>query len=141
MQQERATTRERGLAIRREVLGEEHVALAQERAGEFGQPFQELLDTYCWGEVWGRPGLPRKTRSLLNLAMLTALNRPDELRLHARGALRNGATREEICEVLLQAAIYCGIPAANAAFREVQHALAALDREEPAAPPAALAAE
>ena len=130
---------ERGLEIRRQVLGEAYVAQAQSRVDEFSQPFQELLNTYCWGEVWGRPGLPRKTRSLLNLAMLTALNRPDELRLHLRGALQNGATREEICEVLLQTAIYCGIPAANASFREARQVFADLDREEAAAP--ALAAE
>jgi 4-carboxymuconolactone decarboxylase len=133
---------ERGLQTRREVLGEEYVARAEARVDEFSRPFRDLLNSYCWGEVWGRPGLPRKTRSLLNLAMLTALNRPDELRLHLRGALRNGATREEIAEVLLQAAIYCGVPAANAAFREAREVLAEVDREEAAARgPQALAAE
>jgi 4-carboxymuconolactone decarboxylase len=133
---------ERGLQTRREVLGEEYVARAEARVDEFSRPFRDLLNGYCWGEVWGRPGLPRKTRSLLNLAMLTALNRPDELRLHLRGALRNGASREEIAEVLLQAAIYCGIPAANAAFREAREVLAEVDREErvAAGEPRALAA-
>lgn len=120
---------ERGLEIRREVLGDDYVAQAQSRVDEFTRPFQDLLNGYCWGEIWGRPGLPRKVRSLLNLAMLTALNRPDELRLHLRGALRNGATREEIGEVLLQTAVYCGVPAANAAFREAKQVFAEVDRE------------
>src|SRR3954468_24778571 len=109
---------ERGLEIRRKVLGEQYVAQAQSRVDEFTRPFQDLLNGYCWGEIWGRPGLARKVRRLLNLAMLPALNRPDERRLHRGGALRNGATREEIGEVLLQTAVYCGVPAANAAFRE-----------------------
>jgi 4-carboxymuconolactone decarboxylase len=121
---------ERGLEIRREVLGEGYVARAQAQVDDVTRPFQDLLNGYCWGEVWGRPGLPRKVRSMLNLAMLTALNRPDELRLHLRGALRNGATREEIVEVLLQTAIYCGIPAANAAFREARQIFAEMDREQ-----------
>ena len=134
--------RERGLEIRRQVLGDAYVAQAEARVDEFTRPFQDLLNAYCWGEVWGRPGLPRKVRSLLNLAMLTALDRPEELRLHLRGALRNGATREEVCEVLLQAAIYCGIPAANAAFREARQVLAEIEAEErPAGQPQALAAE
>jgi 4-carboxymuconolactone decarboxylase len=133
--------RERGLEIRRQVLGDAYVAQAEARVDEFTRPFQDLLNAYCWGEVWGRPGLPRKVRSLLNLAMLTALDRPEELRLHLRGALRNGATREEVCEVLLQAAIYCGIPAANAAFREARQVLAEIEAERPAEQPQALAAE
>ena len=123
-------TCERGLEIRREVLGDSYVAQAQSRVDEFTRPFQDLLNGYWWGEIWGRPGLPRKVRSLLNLAMLTALNRPEELRLHLRGALRNGATREEIGEVLLQTAVYCGVPAANAAFREARQVFAEVDREE-----------
>ena len=130
---------ERGLEIRREVLGEAYVARAQSQVDELARPFQDLLNGYCWGEIWGRPGLPRKTRSLLNLAMLTALNWPDELHLHLRGALRNGAGREEIVEVLLQTAIYCGIPAANMAFREARQVFAEIDREEVG--PQALAAE
>ena len=131
---------EQGLEIRRQVLGDSYVAQAQSRVDEFTRPFQDLLNGYCWGEIWGRPGLPRKVRSLLNLAMLTALNRPEELRLHLRGALRNGATREEIGEVLLQTAVYCGVPAANAAFREAKQVFAEVDREEAAAAQA-LAAE
>lgn len=103
---------EEGLAVRREVLGAEYVDKAIAQADELTQPLQELVTEYCWGAVWTRPGLPRKTRSLINVAMLTALNRPHEVRLHLRGALRNGCTREEIMEVLLQSAIYCGVPAA-----------------------------
>jgi len=103
---------EEGLAVRREVLGAEYVDKAIAQADELTQPLQELVTEYCWGAVWTRPGLPRKTRSLINLAMLTALNRPHEVRLHLRGALRNGCTKEEIMEVLLQSAIYCGVPAA-----------------------------
>ena len=103
---------EEGLAVRREVLGPEYVDKAIAQADELTQPLQELVTEYCWGAVWTRPGLPRKTRSLINLAMLTALNRPHEVRLHLRGALRNGCTKEEIMEVLLQSAIYCGVPAA-----------------------------
>jgi len=106
-----------GDELRRAVLGDEHVQQSRERATEFTAPLQELVTEYCWGAVWGRPGLDLKTRSLLNLAMLTALNRPHELRLHVRGALNNGCTREEIQETLLQAAVYCGIPAALDAFR------------------------
>jgi 4-carboxymuconolactone decarboxylase len=101
--------RERGLEIRRQVLGDAYVAQAEARVDEFTRPFQDLLNAYCWGEVWGRPGLPRKVRSLVNLAMLTALDRPEELRLHLRGALRNGATREEVCEVLLRPRSTAGI--------------------------------
>jgi 4-carboxymuconolactone decarboxylase len=114
---------EKGLAIRREVLGAEYVDNAIKNADAFNKPLQELVTEYCWGAVWGRPGLPRKTRSMLNLAMLTALNRPHELKLHVRGALNNGVSREEITEVLLQAAIYCGVPAAVDAFRTARDAL------------------
>ena len=103
---------EEGLAVRREVLGRDYVDQALAQADELSRPLQDLITEYCWGEVWTRPGLPRKTRSLLNLAMLTALNRPHEVRLHLRGALRNGCSREEIIEALLQTAIYCGVPAA-----------------------------
>jgi 4-carboxymuconolactone decarboxylase len=114
---------EKGLAIRREVLGAEYVDNAIKNADAFNQPLQELVTEYCWGAVWGRPGLPKKTRSMLNLAMLTALNRPHELKLHVRGALKNGVSRDEIAEVLLQAAIYCGVPAAVDAFRTAREAL------------------
>jgi 4-carboxymuconolactone decarboxylase len=118
---------DKGLAIRREVLSADHVDKALKTADAFNQPLQDLVTEYCWGAVWGRPGLPRKTRSMLNLAMLTALNRPHELKLHVKGALRNGVSREEISEVLLQAAIYCGVPAAVDAFRLAREALNEVD--------------
>ncbi len=108
---------EEGLAVRREVLGAEHVDRSLAEADEFTRPLQELITEYCWGTIWTRPGLPRKTRSLINIAMITALNRPHEVRLHLRAALRNECTKEEIMEVLLQAAIYCGVPAAVDSFR------------------------
>ncbi|MDP6350955.1 MAG: 4-carboxymuconolactone decarboxylase, partial [Alphaproteobacteria bacterium] len=109
-----------GLAVRRAVLGAEHVDRAIATADDFNRPMQDLVIEYCWGAVWGRPGLPRKTRSLLNLAMLTALNRPQELKLHIRGALNNGVTKDEIMEVFLQTAIYCGAPAAISSFRSAR---------------------
>jgi 4-carboxymuconolactone decarboxylase len=115
---------ERGLAVRRRVLGPRHVDEAMRSADDFTRPLQELVTEYCWGAVWTRPGLPRKTRSMLNLAMLTALNRPHEVRLHVRGALRNGCTRQEIMEVLLHTAIYCGVPAAIDSFRIAREVLA-----------------
>ena len=115
---------DKGLAVRREVLGAEYVDNAIKSADDFNRPLQELVTEYCWGAVWGRPGLPKKTRSMLNLAMLTALNRPHELKLHIRGALKNGVSRAEIMEVLLQTAIYCGVPAAVDAFRNAREALA-----------------
>jgi 4-carboxymuconolactone decarboxylase len=108
---------EKGLQIRREVLGAEYVDSSIQNADDFTQSLQELVTRYCWGEIWGRPGLDRRTRSLLNLAMLTALNRPHEIKLHVRGALNNGITRDEIKEVFLQTAIYCGVPAAMESFR------------------------
>jgi 4-carboxymuconolactone decarboxylase len=118
---------ETGLAVRREVLGAEHVDRALATADEFNQPFQELITEYAWGAVWARPGLDRRTRSLLNLAMLTALNRPHELELHVRAALRNGVSREEIREVFLQTAIYAGVPAANESFRIARKVFAEVD--------------
>lgn len=118
---------EEGLSIRRQVLGDEYVDRALENADEFSWPLQELVTKYCWGEIWGRPGLELRTRSLINIAMLTALNRPQELRIHVHGALRNGCTREEIQEVLLQTAIYCGVPAALDAFKQAR---AILDEHE-----------
>ena len=124
------STFEQGLEIRKEVLGAEHVERSLAAAEDFSRPFQELITEYCWGAVWGRPGLPRKTRSLLNLAMLTALNREEEFRLHVRAAFRNGVTREEIAEVLLQAAIYCGVPAANSAFKQAREVFAQMAREK-----------
>ena len=113
-----------GLAVRRSVLGRRYVDESMRTADDFTRPLQELVTEYCWGAVWTRPGLPRKTRSLLNLAMLTALNRPREVRLHVRGALRNGCSRDEIMETLLQAAIYCGVPAAIDSFRIAREVLA-----------------
>jgi 4-carboxymuconolactone decarboxylase len=118
---------ETGLAVRREVLGAEHVDRALATADEFNRPFQELITEYAWGAVWARPGLDRRTRSLLNLAMLTALNRPHELELHVRAALRNGVSREEIREVFLQTAIYAGVPAANESFRIARKVFAEVD--------------
>jgi 4-carboxymuconolactone decarboxylase len=114
---------ERGLQTRREVLGAEHVDRSLERVTEFSRPVQQLVTEYCWGEIWTRPGLDRKTRSLLNLAMLTALNRMHELAVHVRGAVTNGATDEEIQEALLQTAIYCGVPAALESFRVAEQVL------------------
>jgi 4-carboxymuconolactone decarboxylase len=108
---------EQGLETRREVLGAEYVEESIRNADEFNLPLQELVTQYCWGEIWNRPGLDRRTRSLLNLAMITALNRPHELKLHVAGAVRNGVTKDEIREVFLQAAIYCGVPAAIDSFR------------------------
>ncbi|OUM98699.1 MAG: 4-carboxymuconolactone decarboxylase [Firmicutes bacterium ZCTH02-B6] len=114
---------EEGLAVRRAVLGEEYVNRAIEQADDFTKPLQELVTEYCWGTVWTRSGLSRKTRSLINLAMISALNRPHELKLHVKGALRNGCTKEEIREVLLQVAIYCGVPAAVDSFRIANEAI------------------
>jgi 4-carboxymuconolactone decarboxylase len=110
-------TFDKGLAIRRAVLGSEYVDKSIAAADDFTRPLQEIVTQYCWGEVWGRPNLERKTRSLLNLAMLSALNRPHEVKLHVRGALNNGVTKDEIREVFLQVAIYCGVPAAMDSFR------------------------
>ena len=108
---------EKGLSIRRAVLGAEFVDKAIATANDFNRPLQELVTQYCWGEVWGRPGLERKTRSFINLAMIAALNRPHELRLHIKAAMTNGLTKEDIKEVFLQVAIYCGIPAGIDSFR------------------------
>ena len=108
---------EEGLKVRRAVLGDEYVNKSAAEVDDFMQPFQDLATEYCWGSIWTRPGLPRKTRSLINLAMLTALNRPHEVKLHLRGALNNGCNKDEIMEVFLQAAVYCGLPAALDSFR------------------------
>ncbi len=108
---------EKGLAIRKSTLGAEFVDNAFKTADDFNREFQELVTQYCWGEVWGRPGLDRKTRSMLNLAMLSALNRPHEIKLHVRGALNNGLTKDDIKEVFMQVAIYCGVPAGVDGFR------------------------
>jgi 4-carboxymuconolactone decarboxylase len=112
-----------GLKVRRAVLGEAHLERAQAAENEFNSAFQDLITRYAWGEIWTRPGLPRKTRSLITIAMLVALNRGDELKMHIRAALHNGVTREELREVLLQTAIYCGVPAANTAFHLAEEVL------------------
>jgi 4-carboxymuconolactone decarboxylase len=114
---------ERGLQTRREVLGAEHVDRSLERVTEFSRPVQELVTEYCWGEIWTRPGLDRRTRSLLNIVMLTAMNRMHELAVHVRGAVTNGVTEEEIQEALLQTAVYCGAPAALESFRVAERVL------------------
>ena len=108
---------DKGLAMRRQVLGSEYVDASIKNATDFNIDMQELVTQYCWGDVWNRPGLERKTRSFLNLAMISALNRPHELKLHVRGAINNGLTKDEIKEVFLQVAIYCGVPAAIDSFR------------------------
>jgi 4-carboxymuconolactone decarboxylase len=120
-------TYEKGLKNRREVLGAEYVDNAIASADDFSRPLQELVTEYCWGAVWDRPGLDRKTRSLINLAMLTALNRPHELKLHIKGALNNGLSKAEIAEVLLQTAVYCGVPAAVDSFRSAREVFAQLE--------------
>jgi len=122
-------TYDKGLEIRRAVLGNEYVDKAMAAADDFNQPMQELVTEYCWGSVWGRPGLPRKTRSLLNLAMLSALNRSPELKLHVRGALTNGVTKNEIAEVFLQVAIYCGVPSAIDSFRTAREVFTETDSD------------
>jgi 4-carboxymuconolactone decarboxylase len=118
---------ERGLAIRKAVLGKEYVEKSLAAADDFSRPMQELATEYCWGRIWSRPGLERRDRSLINLGMIAALNRPHELKLHVKGALANGVTREEICEVFLQVAIYCGVPAGIDSVRLAREAFAELD--------------
>ena len=115
--------RERGMKIRREVLGDEYVDAAVEKSSEFTADFQDLITRYAWGEVWTRPGLDRRTRSAVTVTALVARGQFDELALHLRAALRNGLTRGEIREILLQSAIYCGVPAANSAFAVAQRVL------------------
>lgn len=120
---------QRGLEIRKAVLGPEYVEKSIKNADDFNRPMQELTTEYCWGAVWGRDGLPKKTRSMLNLAMLAALNRPHELKLHVQGALNNGVTREEIREIFLQVAIYCGVPAGIDAFRNAREVFDTADKK------------
>ena len=122
-------TFERGLEIRKSVLGKEFVENAIRTADDFSRPLQELVTEYCWGAVWGREGLDKRTRSLLNLAMISCLNRPHELRLHIAGALRNGVTRDEIREVFLQVAIYAGVPAGVDSFRAARDVFEKLDQK------------
>jgi len=114
---------ERGMEVRREVLGDAHVDAAVARTTPFTEDFQELITRYAWGAIWARPGLDRRTRSCITLAMLVALGREEELEMHVRAARRNGVTADEIKEVILQCAIYCGVPAANGAFAIAQRVL------------------
>jgi 4-carboxymuconolactone decarboxylase len=116
-------TFDEGMKVRREVLGDDHVDTAVERATDFTREFQDLITRYAWGEIWTRPGLDRRTRSCITMTALVALGRVDELELHVRAALRNGLSEDEIKEVLLQCAIYCGVPAANSAFAVAQRVL------------------
>jgi 4-carboxymuconolactone decarboxylase len=122
-------TFERGLAVRSAVLGAEHVRRSMTEADEFSRPIQELATEYAWGAVWGREGLPRRDRSLLNIGMISALNRPHELKLHIKAALTNGLTRDEIREALLQVAVYCGMPAGLDSHRIAREAFAELDTD------------
>ena len=121
---------EKGLQVRREVLGAAYVDASISQTDDFSRPLQELVTEYCWGAVWTRPGLDRKTRSLLNLAMLTALNRPHEVKLHLKGALNNGCSKDDIMEVLLQTAIYCGVPAAIDSFRAAKEIFAEVESKQ-----------
>jgi len=133
---ERSEAFERGLKTRREVLGDNYVDASLNKATDFSWPMQQLVTEYCWDEIWNRPGLSRRDRSLLNLGMISALNRQQELRAHVHGALNNGVTQAEITEIFLQSAIYCGVPAAIDSFRSAQHVLdemadgAAISKEE-----------
>ncbi len=121
---------ERGMAMRRAVLGDRHVDRAQANLNDLNSEFQNLITRYAWGEIWTRPGLPRHTRSLMTICMMVALNREEELKLHLRAAANNGVSRDEIKEALLQAAIYCGVPAANSAFALAQKVFAEMDAEQ-----------
>ncbi len=121
-------TYDKGLAIRKAVLGEDYVNTALKNADDFSRPFQDLLTEYCWGACWGRDGLPRKTRSMLNLAMIAILNRPHELRAHLKGALTNGVSKDEIREIFMQVMIYAGAPAAVDSFRIAREVFAEQDK-------------
>lgn len=125
------SVRDAGLVVRREVLGDEHVDRSLANATEFSRPMQDLVAEYCWGTIWTRKNLDRRSRSILNLGMMTALNRTRELKLHVRGAVNNGLSVEEIREVLLQAAIYCGVPAALEAFAAAEDVLTEMGVTEP----------
>ena len=118
---------EKGLALRKQVLGKEYVEKSLASADDFSRPMQELSTEYCWGYVWGRPGLELRERSLINIAMISALNRPHELKLHVKAALTNGLTREQIREVLMQVAVYCGVPAGIDSVRIAREAFAEVD--------------
>jgi len=119
----------RGMKTRTEVLGRAHVERATQRATPFDKDFQEFITKYCWGDVWNRPGLERKTRSMLNLAMLAALGREDEFKLHLRASRNTGVTRDEAKEILIQVAVYAGVPAANTAFRLAREVFEQMDKE------------
>ena len=119
---------EKGLAIRKSVIGAEFVDKALATADDFNMPLQELVTEYCWGAVWGRPGLDKKQRSMLNLAMISCLNRPHELRLHIAGALKNGVSRDEIREIFMQVAIYAGVPAGVDSFRAAKEVFEKIDK-------------
>jgi 4-carboxymuconolactone decarboxylase len=121
---------DKGMEVRTAVLGKDYVDAAMKNADDFNRPFQELVTEFCWGVAWGSEGLPRKIRSMLNIAMISILNRPHELRAHLRGALVNGCTKEEIREVLLQVAVYCGMPAGVEAFRLAREAFKELEQEK-----------
>lgn len=118
-----------GMKVRRAVLGNAHVDRSVKNTTEFSAEFQDLITRYAWGEIWTRPGLPRHTRSLITLALMIAINRGDEFRMHVRAAFNNGVTRDEIKEVLLQCAIYCGVPASNAAFHMAQEVFTEMDKD------------
>ena len=120
---------DKGMTVRRAVLGDAHVDRTQTRKSAFNAEFQELITRYAWGEIWTRPGLPRHTRSLITIAMMVALNRTDEFKLHVRAAFNNGVTEDEIKEVLLQCAIYCGVPAANSAFHMAEEVFAQMKQK------------
>jgi 4-carboxymuconolactone decarboxylase len=121
---------DKGLAIRRAVLGDAWVDAALKNVNDFNRPLQDMLNEYCWGSVWGREGLPRKSRSMLNLAMLSVLNRPHELKGHIRGALNNGVTKAEIAEIFLHVGIYAGVPAAVESFRIAGELFAEMDAKK-----------
>ena len=120
----------KGMEVRRTVLGDAHVDLAARNTNAFNQEFQDLITRYAWGEIWARPGLSRHTRSLIVIATMVALNRPEELRMHLKAAFNNGVAADEIKEVLLQSAIYCGVPAANSAFHIAAQVLAEKEGQE-----------
>ncbi len=128
-EREQQEVKDQGMKMRRTVLGDAHVNRTIANLNDFNRDFQDFITRYAWGEVWSRPGLPLHTRSLLTLAMMVALNREDEFKMHVRAAFNNGVTRAEIQEVLLQSAIYCGLPAANGAFHWAQQVFTALDTE------------
>lgn len=128
---DKSETYEAGLQVRRAVLGSAHVDRSLDKLSAFNTEFQDLITRYAWGEIWTRPGLPRHTRSLITLSMMVALNRTEEFKLHVRAAFNNGVTRDEIKEVLLQTAIYCGVPAANSAFHAAEEIFRELDKHDP----------